>query len=61
VNRLDRDTQHNESMTNERSYDAPARRIAAALRIVGSRSMEKSSISTNTMLGWFPRSAPLGT
>ena len=46
-----RETQHSESTTNAFSYDAPRRAISRALRIVGSRSMEKSSIRTKTMLG----------
>src|SRR4029079_15580888 len=46
-----RDTQHSESTTKELSYVAPRRAMTRALRIVGTRSIEKSSISTKTMLG----------
>ncbi len=46
-----REGQQNESATKAWEYDAPTRRMASALRIVWSRSIEKSSIRTSTMLG----------
>ncbi len=46
-----RETQQSESTTKEFSYDAPRRAMTRALRIVGSRSIEKSSMRTKTMLG----------
>ncbi len=49
----DRDTQQRLSTTKECGYDAPSAAIRLALRSVGSRSMEKSSMSTKTMFGLF--------
>src|SRR5829696_1623067 len=57
VKRLERETQHSESTTNAWEYDAPVRFICRAERIVWTRSIEKSSISTMTTLGRCPRFA----
>ncbi len=59
VNVALRDTQHSESTTKALSYDAPCRAMYRALRMVRSRSIEKSSISTKTMFG--RRGSGIGT
>ena len=51
MKRLERETQHSESTTKAWEYDAPARLIWRIERIVCTRSIEKSSIRTMTMLG----------